>query len=68
MAIMSKEYYADIESVYKKPEDYELMPKPRSPAPRFTPMTCICPACTTASSSTPPTRMRLLRASTFPRH
>ena len=24
MAIMSKEYYSDIESVYKKPEDYEL--------------------------------------------
>lgn len=78
MAIMSKEYYADIESVYKKPEDYELAGKgnayiridaeAKSPAPRFTPMTCICPACTTASSSTPPTRMRLLRASTFPRH
>lgn len=27
MAIMSKEYYADIESVYKKPEDYELAGK-----------------------------------------
>ena len=24
MAIMSKEYYSDIASVYKKPEDYEL--------------------------------------------
>ena len=24
MAMKSKEYYADIESVYKKPEDYEL--------------------------------------------
>lgn len=27
MAIMSKEYYADIESVYKKPKDYELAGK-----------------------------------------
>lgn len=45
-----------------------VLDKMPAPAPRFTPMTCICPACTTASSSTPPTRMRLLRASTFPRH
>ncbi len=29
MAIMSKEYYADIESVYKKPEDYELAGRQR---------------------------------------
>ena len=27
MAIKSKEYYAEIESVYKKPEDYELAGK-----------------------------------------
>jgi hypothetical protein len=27
MAVSSKEYYSDIEKVYKKPEDYELAGK-----------------------------------------
>lgn len=78
MAIMSKEYYADIESVYKKPEDYELAGKGnayiRIDAEAKVTGTAVytddvyLPGMYYCKLVHSPTRMRLLRASTFPRH